>query len=215
MAPPTSAALPPHRAVQWSARLDARLAELRERLDPCAPDPVLATRRDALRAIRTTLRLVRYALVDAAELHRLLERAACDAPPSDDTDDSHADRILYAALAAELPAHTPVRRYRLALADVRLYCRWPIEGGVLGGLKEPDRIGEPVVLDRLTRLLERLGRADEIVAAADGYFAEFPDARRTPAGERVRRRCERAAAGRLQRGPRAPAGRKRGGRMLG
>ncbi len=108
-----------------------------------------------------------------------------------------------------------LRRYRLALADVRLYCRWECERGLLGELKEPDRQGEPVVLDRLTRLLERLGRASEIVAAAREYFGEFPDALRTPAGERVRRRCERAASGKLLFRSRPAAGRARRGRVLG
>jgi hypothetical protein len=108
-----------------------------------------------------------------------------------------------------------LRRYRLALADVRLYCRWPVERGLLGELREPDRQGEPVVLDRLTRLLERLGRAAEILAVANDYFAEFPDAVSTPAGARVRRRCERAAAGRLQGAAPPALARPRRRRVLG
>jgi hypothetical protein len=108
-----------------------------------------------------------------------------------------------------------LRRYRLALDDVRRYCRWPVERGLLGELQEPDRQGEPLVLDRLTRLLERLGRAREILATATEYFAEFPDAARTPAGARVRRRCERATAGKLQFGSRPVPGRARRGRVLG
>jgi hypothetical protein len=100
-----------------------------------------------------------------------------------------------------------LRRYRLALADARVYCRLPVERGLLGELRDANRVGEPLVLDRLTRCLERLGRAAEIVAEVDAYFAEFPDARATPAGGRARRRRDRASSGRLlcagpRRGPR-------------
>lgn len=90
------------------------------------------------------------------------------------------------------------RRYARALDDVRVYCRLAVERGLLGELKAGDRVGEPLVLDRLTRMLERLGRAVELVGVAERYFAEFPDAVRTRAGERVLRRMERARADRLQ-----------------
>jgi hypothetical protein len=108
-----------------------------------------------------------------------------------------------------------LRRYALALADVRVYCRIAYERGLLGDLKDVDRVGEPIVLDRLTRCLERLGRGDAILRAAADYFAEFPDARGTPAGERVGRRCERAAAGRLQAARTPAAAQPRRRRVLG
>lgn len=84
------------------------------------------------------------------------------------------------------------RRYARALEDVRVYCRLAVERGLLGELKGADRVGEPVVLDRLTRMLELLGRVDELVTVAESYFAEFPDAPQTRAGERVVRRIARA-----------------------
>jgi hypothetical protein len=124
-------------------------------------------------------------------------------------------RVGTAQFLEDTAPEEALRRYRLALDDVRLYCRWPVERGLLGELRQPDRQGEPLVLDRLTRLLERLGRAREILAVATDYFAEFPDATRTPAGARVRRRCERAAAGKLQFGSHPPPGRARRGRVLG
>lgn len=107
-----------------------------------------------------------------------------------------------------------LQRYRRALADVRTYSRIPFERGLLGEMKDVDRRGDPIVLDRLTRCLERLGRADEIMRVAADYFREFPDAPRTPAGGRVSRRCERAAAGRLQRGHAGAGARMRRSRVL-
>jgi hypothetical protein len=326
---PTPAGVDADRCAGWLARLAAALAELRAAADPDAPDVALEARRETLRQVRVALRRVRYALVDAADLHALLAAAST-------RKELAPEHGLYAALAADLPAGTAVRRefyvylhrapdgvafyvgkgrgrrawskartavwrryvderlhgrytvethrdalthaealaleaelvathgarlvnwvnpsrdfdvelreraallrtetlgrvgtarfleeaapeealrrYRLALDDVRVYCRWPVERGLLGELQGPDRQGEPLVLDRLTRLLERLGRAREILAVAADYFVEFPDATRTPAGARVRRRCERAAAGKLQYGSRPPPGRARRGRVLG
>jgi hypothetical protein len=310
-------------------RIADSLVELRSAADPDAPDAVLDARREVLRQVRVTLRRVRHALVDAADLHAFLAAARTRAELA-------PEHGLYTALAADLPPHSAVRRefyvylhvapdgtpfyvgkgrarrawskartaawrryvderlqgrysveihrdglttmealalegalvathgarlvnwlnpsrefdvamreraallrtetlamvgtaqfleqaapeaalhrYRLALDDVRRYCRWPVERGLLGELRESDRQGEPLVLDRLTRLLERLGRAREILSVAATYFAEFPDAARTPAGARVRRRCERAAAGKLQFGSRPAPGRAGRRRVLG
>lgn len=111
-----------------------------------------------------------------------------------------------------------VRRYARALDDVRVYSRVAIERGLLGELKDVDRVGEPIVVDRLTRLLERLGRAAEVVDVAERYFADFPDAQRTRAGERVARRAARARERRLQfagvRGRDGAPGRTRTGTAL-
>jgi hypothetical protein len=107
-----------------------------------------------------------------------------------------ADTLARVGSAQFLEERAPVealRRYRLALADVLVYSRMPVERGRLADLKDVDLRGEPIVLDRLTRLLERLGRGEEARAAAARYFAEFPAAAATAAGQRVRRRCERLA----------------------
>jgi hypothetical protein len=107
-----------------------------------------------------------------------------------------ADTLSRVGSAQFLEPHAPaeaLRRYRLALADVLVYARMPVERGLLAELKDVDRCGEPIVLDRLTRLLARLGRRDEARAAAQRYFMEFPAAVATAAGQRVRRRCARLA----------------------
>jgi hypothetical protein len=151
--------------------------------------------------------------------HSLAELRSATAP---DVPDAVLDarretfgRVGTTQFLEEAAPEEALRRYRSALDDVRLYCRWPVERGLLGELQEPDQQVEPLVLDRLTRLLERLGRAREILAVATDYFAAFPEATRTPAGARVRRRCERAAAGTLQFGSRPVPARARQGRVLG
>lgn len=115
-----------------------------------------------------------------------------------------ADTLARVGTTAFIEAQDPeeaLRRYARALDDVRRYARMPVEHGLLGRLKDADRRGEPLVLDRYTRCLARLGRDEELRAVAQAYFAEFPDAVRTPAGERARRRAEAASRARLR--PRA------------
>jgi hypothetical protein len=95
------------------------------------------------------VRRVRYALVNWVNPSRdfdtaLRERAALLRTET-------LGRVGATQFLEEAAPEEALRRYRLALDDVRLYCRWPVERGLLGELQEPDQPGEPLVLDRMTR----------------------------------------------------------------
>jgi hypothetical protein len=91
---------------------------------------------------------------------------------------------------------TAVERYRKALVNLREYAGHT-------------RLGEPVILDRLTLCLMALGRLDDARTEADRYFAEYPFDRDGTIGERILKRLE----GRLVtvRRPRVPPNRSEHG----
>jgi hypothetical protein len=87
-----------------------------------------------------------------------------------------------------------VINYRKALETMREYESIVFERGLVADLMAEvhEKIGAPVILDRLTLCLKKLNRLEEMIAESERYFSEFPGARNTRFGEGVLKRVERA-----------------------
>jgi hypothetical protein len=81
-----------------------------------------------------------------------------------------------------------IGRYKQALDNLRQYERLVVERGVVAELSTGLKIGDLMILGRLTLCLVRSNRCAEARAEAEGYFEEFPRARDTTAGQRILKR---------------------------
>jgi hypothetical protein len=86
---------------------------------------------------------------------------------------------------------TAIERYRQALVAMFEYESIEHEHGLMAELIGPRDCGEPVVLDRLTLCLIRIGRAAEAVSEADRYFVRFPGALTMVMGQRIKARVNK------------------------
>ncbi len=87
-----------------------------------------------------------------------------------------------------------VSDYRKALKMMREYESIEFETGLVADLlSELGKPGDPVILDRLTLCLKKLGRRTELIAEAERYFNDFPTAKQTSIGQRILKRVEKAS----------------------
>jgi hypothetical protein len=86
-------------------------------------------------------------------------------------------------------------RYRQALERMLEYEGLTLERGLIADLDVGPNWGDPNILDRLTLCLQRIGRTNEAVAAAESYFARFPTALNLAAGRRIKARVDRLRSG--------------------
>lgn len=90
---------------------------------------------------------------------------------------------------------TAVAHYRQAIDQMHEYCAMTWETGLVADLQNEmgrPSYGEIAPLDRLTLVLRRLGRFDEIVSAIEDYFSRYPDTL-TPNHPVFKRRAEAVA----------------------
>jgi hypothetical protein len=81
-----------------------------------------------------------------------------------------------------------ISRYRQALDNLFEYERLVVERGMVAELNSGRKIGDLMILDRLTLCLVRCDRCSQARAEAERYFEEFPRARDTGAGKRILKR---------------------------
>ncbi|WP_210359097.1 hypothetical protein [Sphingomonas beigongshangi] len=105
-----------------------------------------------------------------------------------------------------------VVRYRQAIAQMHEYSAITYETGLVADLRREIGVsaqGDIAALDRLTLVLRKLGRFNEIVESVDDYFTRYPDSV-TPNHPVLRRRAEAGAilAGE-RKAPKMPVGNPR------
>jgi hypothetical protein len=108
-----------------------------------------------------------------------------------------ANRARIAA-ARELEQDDPeeaIRRYREAIGHMAEYARMTTETGLVAELSDPPCWDDSEALDRLTLVLSKLKRHDELARDATAYFAIYPEAKdRCARGKRVMARVGKALA---------------------
>ena len=92
-----------------------------------------------------------------------------------------------------------VERYRTALTRMREYEAMSLEHGLISEIGGGPDWGDPNILNRLTRCLQKLKRYSEVMAETELYFADFPSARNMAIGKQIMARAEKAC-GKLQKG---------------
>jgi hypothetical protein len=106
-----------------------------------------------------------------------------------------ANRARIAA-ARELEQNDPeeaIRRYREAIDHMAEYARMKTETGLVAELNDPPCWDDSEALDRLTLVLSKLKRHEELVRDATAYFASYPEAKdRCARGKRVMARVGKA-----------------------
>lgn len=88
-----------------------------------------------------------------------------------------------------------VARYRQAIEQMHEYCAITYETGLVADLRNElgtSTRGEIAGLERLTLMLRKLGRFEELVEATDAYFARYPNLV-TPNHPVLKRRAEASA----------------------
>lgn len=98
--------------------------------------------------------------------------------------------------ARELEQNDPeeaIRRYREAIDRMAEYARMKTETGLVAELNDPPCWDDSEALDRLTLVLSKLKRHEELVRDATAYFASYPEAKdRCARGKRVMARVGKA-----------------------
>ena len=106
-----------------------------------------------------------------------------------------ANRARIAA-ARELEQDDPeeaIRRYREAIGHMAEYARIKTESGLVAELGDPPCWDDSEAVDRLTLVLSKLKRPEELVRDATAYFALYPEAKeRCARGKRVQARVSKA-----------------------
>lgn len=107
-------------------------------------------------------------------------------------------RIQDAKALEKVNPEESVRRYREAIRYMAEYARMQTESGLIAELLGPPCWDDSEALDRLTLVLSRLGRYDELIRDAEAYFEFYPEAKeRCAKGRRVQARMAKA---RVKRG---------------
>jgi hypothetical protein len=109
--------------------------------------------------------------------------------------DANRARIAQARSLEKTDPDAAVTMYREAISHMASYARMQTETGLVAELSGSPCFDDSEALDRLTLVLARLGRHDELLREAAAYFEEYPEARdRCARGQRVQARVKKALA---------------------
>jgi hypothetical protein len=109
--------------------------------------------------------------------------------------DANLKFVQETRLVEENNSERAVSQYRKAFETMREYESIVYEHGLVADLTAElldDKVGDPVILDRITLCLKKLHCPEEMIAESDRYFSEFPGAKSTSIGKRILKRVERA-----------------------
>ena len=105
--------------------------------------------------------------------------------------DANLEFVQETRLIEESNLEQAVSQYRKAFETMREYESIEFEQGLVADLMaDLDKVGDPVILDRLTLCLKKLRRPREVIMEAERYFSEFPGAKGTSLGKGILRRVE-------------------------
>lgn len=109
--------------------------------------------------------------------------------------DANRARIAAARDIEQEDPEEAIRRYREAIGHIAEYGRMTTETGLVAELSDPPCWDDSEALDRLTLVLSKLKRHEELVRDATAYFAIYPEAKdRCARGKRVMARVDKALA---------------------
>ena len=109
--------------------------------------------------------------------------------------DANRARIAAARELEQADPEEAIRRYREAIGHMAEYARMKTETGLVAELSDPPCWDDSEALDRLTLVLSKLKRHEELVQDAAAYFALYPEAKeRCARGQRVQARVSKALA---------------------
>ncbi len=108
--------------------------------------------------------------------------------------DSNLEFVQETRLIEDSNLEQAVRNYRKAIETMREYESIVFEFGLVADLMAEThlKVGDPVILDRLTLCLKKLQRPVEMIKEAEQFFSEFPGAKSTSLGKNILKRIERA-----------------------
>lgn len=108
--------------------------------------------------------------------------------------DANLKFVRESRLIEESNPEQAISDFRKAFETMREYENIEYEHGLVADLMAEldEKIGDPIILDRLTLCLKKLQRPAEMIAEAERYFAEFPGAKSTSLGKNILKRVERA-----------------------
>ena len=106
--------------------------------------------------------------------------------------DANLKFVRETTLIEETNPEQAVSQYRKAFETMREYESIVYEHGLVADLvaELDEKVGDPVILDRLTLCLKKLRRPGEVIMEAERYFSEFPGAKGTSLGKGILRRVE-------------------------
>jgi hypothetical protein len=109
--------------------------------------------------------------------------------------DANRARLAAARELEQENSEEAIRRYREAIGHMAEYARMKTETGLVSELNDPPCWDDSEALDRLTLVLSKLKRHEELVQDATAYFAIYPEAKdRCARGKRVMARVGKALA---------------------